>query len=175
MGRYSIRAAALAAAVLVAVCVPGARAASTSITGLTTGSTAVDRPGTRSRSYAVIAVDAAGNASAPTSPLSATVSGTTSRPRYTGVSLETGNDQSAGMKTKWPDAKVISLTLHWNQLEPSRGAFNWGKLDASLKDAAARHYKVILRILCGFNAPSWIYSDPQNRVTPAFIIPTDDG
>ena len=35
MGRYSIRAAALAAAVLVAVCAPGARAASTAVTGLT--------------------------------------------------------------------------------------------------------------------------------------------
>jgi hypothetical protein len=139
------------------------------------GTSAVDSPGTGSHSYTVIAVDAAGNASAPTSPVSATVSGSTSRPPYTGVSLETGNDQSAGMKTKWPDAKIISLTLHWNQLEPSRGAFDWGNLDASLKDAAARHYKVILRILCGFNAPSWIYSDAQNRVTPAYIIPTDDG
>src|SRR5262249_1206348 len=53
--------------------------------------------------------------------------------------------------------------------------FNWGNLDSSLKDAAARHYQVILRILCGFNAPSWIYSDAQNPVSHAYVIPTDDG
>jgi hypothetical protein len=141
-------------------------------TGLTFSDTSVSSAG--SYSYTIEAVDRAGNVSPASTPISLTVSqpGTTA---HTGVSVETGNDQSTGMKTKWPDAKIISITLHWNQLEPSRGSYNWGNLDASLKDAAARNYKVIVRILCGFNSPSWIYLDPQHPVRHAYIIPTDNG
>ena len=142
---------------------------------MTSGTTYTDTPVSGSHSYAVLAVDSAGNVSLQSTQVSATVGGLQGRQPYTGVSVETGNDQSIGMKTNWPDAKIISITLHWNQLEPSRGTFNWGNLDASLKDAAARHYQVILRILCGFNAPSWIYSDAQNPVSHAYVIPTDDG
>jgi len=142
----------------------------------TAATSMADTPQPGAHTYSVMAVDGVGNTSAASAPATATVADTTgSQPAYTGVSVETGNDQSTGMKTNWPDAKIISITLHWNQLEPSRGVFNWGNLDASLKDAAARHYQVILRILCGFNAPSWIYSDPQNPVAHAYVIPTDDG
>jgi hypothetical protein len=145
--------------------------------GSATTTTFTDAPPTGTHSYAVIAVDGAGNASQPTTAVSATIasSTTTLTSVPTGVSVVTGNDQSTGMKTKWPDAKIISITLHWNQLEPSRGTFDWGNLDTSLRDAAARHYKVIVRILCGYNAPTWIYDDPTNPVTPAYIIPTDTG
>jgi hypothetical protein len=146
----------------------------------TSDTTASDTPPAGSHDYTVVAVDAAGNTSDPSDPASVTIDGGTPPPpppdsTYTGVSVETGNDQSIGMKNKWTDAKIISLTLHWDQLEPSRGVYNWGNLDASLRDAAARHYKVIVRILCGFNAPVWIYNDPQNPVQHAYLIPTDDG
>ena len=137
-----------------------------------------DTPPAGSHSYTVVAVDAAGNVSKPSSAVSATVGtpGTTGGGAgATGVSLVTGNDQSAGMKTRWPDAKIISITLRWSQLEPSRGQFFWGNLDASLRDAAARHYQVIVRILAGCNTPSWAYTDPRNPVHSVYIIPTDDG
>jgi hypothetical protein len=139
------------------------------------GTEATDVPSVGSHSYAVVAVDGAGNDSQSSQAVSATIGLTGSGASATGVSVETGNDQSPGMKTKWPDAKIISMTLRWNQLEPSRGSYNWGNLDTSLRDASARNYKVIVRILCGFNAPVWIYSDPQNPVQHAYIIPTDDG
>jgi hypothetical protein len=139
------------------------------------GTGATDVPSVGSHSYTVVAVDGAGNDSQPSQAVSITIGLTGRGALATGVSVETGNDQSAGMKTKWSDAKIISITLRWNRLEPSRGSYNWGNLDTSLRDAGARNYKVIVRILCGFNAPVWMYSDHQNPVQHAYIIPTDDG
>jgi hypothetical protein len=134
-----------------------------------------DTPPAGSHSYTVVAVDAAGNVSKSSNDVRATVGAPGTTGGASGVSLVTGNDQSPGMKTKWPDAKIISVTLRWSQLEPSRGQFSWGNLDASLKDASARNYRVIVRILAGCNTPAWAYSDQQNRVSSVYIIPTDDG
>ena len=143
--------------------------------GSVSDTTFTDTPPAGTHSYTVVAVDAAGNESKPSAPASATTGEPGTTGGASGVSVETGNDQSAGMKTRWPDANIISVTLRWSQLEPSRGQFYWGNLDASLKDAAARHYRVIVRILAGFNTPSWVYTDPQNPVSSVYIIPTDDG
>jgi hypothetical protein len=144
--------------------------------GEVTTTSFTDSPGSGSHGYTVIAIDAAGNESKPSNAVNASIApagGSSGVP--TGVSLVTGNDQSAAMKTKWPEAKIISVTLRWSQLEPSRGTFDWGNLDASLRDAGARNYKVIVRILCGFNAPAWIYTDPNDPVRSAYVVPTDDG
>jgi hypothetical protein len=143
--------------------------------GSVSDTTFTDAPPAGSHSYAVVAVDAAGNDSKPSQAVTATVAELGTTGGASGVSLETGNDQSTGMKTRWPDAKIISITVRWSQLEPSRGQFYWGNLDASLKDAAARHYRVIVRILAGFNTPAWAYTDGQNRVSSVYVIPTDDG
>jgi hypothetical protein len=134
-----------------------------------------DTPPAGSHSYTVVAVDAAGNVSKPSQAVATKVGAPGATGGATGVSLVTGSDQSAALKTKWPDAKIISITLRWSQLEPSRGQFSWGNLDASLKDAAARHYRVIVRILAGCNTPSWAYTDPRNHVSSVYVIPTDDG
>jgi hypothetical protein len=143
--------------------------------GSVSDTTFTDTPPAGSHSYAVVAVDAAGNDSKPSQPVTATAAAPGTTGGASGVSLETGNDQSTGMKTRWPDAKIISVTVRWSQLEPSRGQFYWGNLDASLKDAAARHYRVIVRILAGFNTPAWVYTDGQNPVSSVYVIPTDDG
>ncbi|HYW29518.1 MAG TPA: hypothetical protein VE824_06905 [Gaiellales bacterium] len=143
--------------------------------GSVSDTTFTDTPPAGTYSYTVVAVDAAGNPSSPSRAVRATVTGHGTNGGASGVSLVTGNDQSSSMKSHWPDAKIISITVRWSQLEPSRGQFSWGNLDASLKDAAARHYRVIVRILAGFNTPAWAYTDPQNPVSSVYIIPTDDG
>jgi hypothetical protein len=134
--------------------------------------------------YVVRAEDGAGNMAASFSPEGRPAdAGEPSTPAppsppvdaYSGVAARLGNDYSVAMKTKYPSLKLVSVELHWDTFEPAEGVFEWGRLDESLRDARDRGYKLILRVLCGFRAPAWIYRDADNPVTPVDAIPTDDG
>jgi hypothetical protein len=108
--------------------------------------------------YRVIAVDGAGNASSPS--LLATAA-----PSFaTGVSDRLVDDTSADEKTRIPALSMISVMLFWNQVEPSAGVYNWGNLDTSLADARDRGYKLIVRVMCGADAPTWMANDPDHPV-----------
>ena len=108
--------------------------------------------------YRVIAVDGAGNTSPPSLPATATPS------FATGVSDRLVDDTSADEKTRIPALSMISVMLFWNQVEPSAGVYDWGNLDTSLADARDRHYKVIVRLMCGADAPTWMANDPDHPV-----------
>jgi fibronectin type 3 domain-containing protein len=108
--------------------------------------------------YRVVALDAAGNASSPS------LAATAAPPFGTGVSSRLVVDTSAPEKTKRPSLAMVSVMLFWNQVEPSLGVYDWGNLDASLADARDRNYKLIVRVMCGADAPTWMANDPDHPV-----------
>jgi fibronectin type 3 domain-containing protein len=117
-------------------------------------------------SYAVVAVDGAGNASAASTPLVVAHVAQV----YAGVSVRLGTDSSAGQR---PDLRMVSITLQWSRVEPSPGAYDWSRLDASLRDARANHYRVIVRLMAGAYAPAWLATDPAAPVARLSLIATD--
>ncbi len=134
-----------------------------SVAATVTGTTYSDQAGAGS-SYRVVALDAAGNTSAPSLPA---VAGAVFP---TGVADRLVTDVSADEKTQHPQLRLISVMLFWNQVEPSAGVFNWGNLDASLADARARGYRLIVRLMCGADAPLWMATDPTHRVSYLDLI-----
>jgi Beta-galactosidase len=109
--------------------------------------------------YSVVAIDRAGNTSPTSLPATAGVA------FPTGVSSRLVIDTSAAEKTQYPALPIVSVMLFWNQVEPSSGVYNWGNLDASLADARDRGYRLIVRIMCGADAPAWMASDPDHPVS----------
>jgi chitodextrinase len=110
--------------------------------------------------YAVQAVDGAGNSSAASPAVSVVYQpsggGGGSGP-YTGVSSRLTGTDVAGEKTRHPELRLVSILLRWRNVEAANDSFDWGTLDAALADARARDYRVIVRILCGADAPAWLY------------------
>ena len=82
-------------------------------------------------------------------------------------------DVSADEKTQHPQLPIVSVMLFWNRVEPSAGVFDWGNLDASLADARDRGYRLIVRLMCGADAPSWMASDPDHPVAFLDLLSTD--
>ena len=109
--------------------------------------------------YRVTALDGAGNASQPSLPATAGAA------FPTGVSSRLVIDTSAAEKTQYPALRIISVMLFWNQVETASGVFNWSNLDASLADARDRGYRLIVRIMCGADAPTWMANDPNHPVS----------
>jgi CubicO group peptidase (beta-lactamase class C family) len=65
----------------------------------------------------------------------------------------------------WPTVPIGSLRLWdnettWAQLEPSKGAFNWAKLDKAVATAKANGVNDILMVLAG--TPAWATDDPAS-------------
>jgi chitodextrinase len=117
--------------------------------------------------YRVVAIDAAGNASPPSLPATA------GAVFPTGVSSRLITDISADEKTQHPDLHIVSLMLYWDQVEPTAGVYNWGNLDASLADARDRGYRLIVRVMCGADAPAWMASDPDHPVAFLDLLSPD--
>jgi hypothetical protein len=62
-----------------------------------------------------------------------------------------------------PSVAGISLRLHWSDLEPSEGVYNWGYLDTEIARAEAAGKKVLLRVgTGGDNIPSWVMTAVRN-------------
>ena len=51
----------------------------------------------------------------------------------------------------------ISVRVHWKDLEPKEGAYDWRYIDEVLRIAKEHNGTVTLRVLGGFWAPAWIY------------------
>jgi fibronectin type 3 domain-containing protein len=109
--------------------------------------------------YRVEAVDGAGNASPPSLPATAGAA------FPTGVSSRLVIDSSVAEKTQYPSLPIVSVMLFWNQVEPSSGVYDWGNLDASLADARDRGYRLIVRIMGGADAPTWMAGDVDHPVS----------
>jgi fibronectin type 3 domain-containing protein len=117
--------------------------------------------------YRVVAVDVAGNTS------NASLSATARAPFPTGVSSRQVVDQSAPEKTAHPELAIVSVMLRWQKIQPDASTFDWSGLDASLADARDRHYKLIVRIMCGADAPPWLATDPDHPVQTLDLLSND--
>jgi hypothetical protein len=69
-----------------------------------------------------------------------------------------------------PYISYVALQIHWSDIEPAKGEFNWERLD-QVFDAAQKSGKYVhLYVFCGFWAPTWAI---QGAVTE--IFPVDYG
>lgn len=103
-----------------------------------------------------------------------------SLPQLTGIGLHEGAPLSDALTTAdkftlYPDVELFSLWVRWSTIQPtSRTDFTWpASLDASIDDAEAKGYKIVLRIACGGDTPAWVYTDPTNPVTSVNLIAND--
>jgi fibronectin type 3 domain-containing protein len=135
--------------------------------GTVTGTVFRDGGGGSGSVYAVRAVDAAGN----TSPWSSDT--TASAPFPAGVASRQVTDDSRPEYAAHPQLGVISVMLRWFQIQPDATTYNWGNLDASLADATANHYRVVIRIMCGGDAPQWMATTSDHPVPFLDLISTD--
>ena len=117
--------------------------------------------------YTVEAVDGANNISQPSLPADA------GNPFPTGVSSRQVVDQSAPEEAAHPELGIISIMLRWQVIQPDETTYDWSGLDASLADATAHGYKLIVRIMCGADAPDWMQTDPTNPVQFIDLLSTD--
>jgi len=63
--------------------------------------------------------------------------------------------------------------LRWKVIQPSAGVFNWGNLEASLAHARDNGYKLVIRVMCGADAPAWLATDPDNPVDMLDLLSTE--
>jgi Beta-galactosidase len=54
-----------------------------------------------------------------------------------------------------PYISGIAIQIHWSDIEPTEGTYNWSTLDAVVADAAANNKWVQFLIWPGFFTPSW--------------------
>jgi len=135
--------------------------------GTVPGTLFTDPAGSTGDVYDVRAIDGAGNAS----PWSLTA--TANAPFPTGVSSRQVSDDSTAAYTAHPQLAVISVMLRWFQVQPDANTYNWGNLDNDLADARQHGYKVVIRVMCGGDAPSWLANDPTHPVSFLDLISTD--
>jgi fibronectin type 3 domain-containing protein len=117
--------------------------------------------------YTVKAVDGAGNTSAPSLAVSA------GNPFATGIGARLSTDVSSTEYDKHPHLEIIGVMLRWKVIQPTADTTNWGNLDASLAHARDHNYKLIVRIMCGADAPSWLASDVAHPVEMLDLLSTD--
>jgi hypothetical protein len=55
-----------------------------------------------------------------------------------------------------PELALVSAMAPWRALEPTDDAFDWSQLDANVRDARDRGYRLIVRIMAGRAAPTWL-------------------
>ena len=89
-------------------------------------------------------------------------------------------DDSTAEYAAHPQLAVISVMLRWFQSQPDESTYDWGNLDASLADARNHGYRLVIRIMCGGDAPmraipkipksslhTRVYSFARSRANPA--------
>jgi hypothetical protein len=55
-----------------------------------------------------------------------------------------------------PQLELVSAMAPWRAIEPTDDAFDWSQLEANVTDARERGYRLILRVMAGRVAPSWL-------------------
>jgi hypothetical protein len=55
-----------------------------------------------------------------------------------------------------PELALVSVMAPWQALEPADDAFDWSRLDANVRDARDNGYRLIIRVMAGRSAPSWL-------------------
>ncbi len=56
-----------------------------------------------------------------------------------------------------PFVEGVSIRIHWDDIEPEEGRFDWSYLDNALHEVEKANKKAMVRILPGIHSPEWIY------------------
>lgn len=67
-----------------------------------------------------------------------------------------------------------SVWIPWSYQNPSRASYTYTNLDASINDAEANNYKIIIRVIAGGQSPAWIYTDGTNPVAKIHLYQAGD-
>jgi hypothetical protein len=59
-----------------------------------------------------------------------------------------------------PGVDGALIELEWKQLEPQRGTYDWGPLDALLSAVAGRHLRAEVSVAAGAGTPEWVCAPP---------------
>jgi FG-GAP-like repeat/Beta-galactosidase len=118
-----------------------------------------------------------GRGGGPTLPTSWSLSpsGAANVPR--GVfSLGTAGRPSSSTALSNPAVAGVSLRLHWSDLEPSEGVYNWSFFDVEIERAQAAGKKVLLRVgTGGDNMPSWVMTAVRSAGGRTFTFTDNAG
>ena len=68
-------------------------------------------------------------------------------------------------RTRFPYIKGYADRVHWRQLEPKPGVYDWSKIDVAIRDAAKGEYYYYFVLWTGPHSPEWIYENGVPRVT----------
>jgi len=81
-------------------------------------------------------------------------------PVYTGVTSRlhslTSITLTAREHADHPQLALVSAMVPWQALEPSDDSFDWSRLETDVLDARDNGYRLILRVMVGRAAPSWL-------------------
>ena len=55
-----------------------------------------------------------------------------------------------------PELELVSAMAPWRAIEPSDDVFDWSQLEVNVADARERGYRLILRVMAGRVAPTWL-------------------
>lgn len=65
-----------------------------------------------------------------------------------------------------PNISAVALQIHWSDIEPAEGKFDWDHLDALFASANSSHKWVQLLIFPGFFAPEWAKQGAETQMFP---------
>lgn len=90
-----------------------------------------------------------------------------------------GNSFSEAELTN-PNVTGLALRVHWEDIEPRRGVYDWSSLDANIQKAIAYNKKISIRVSAGQYTPGWVYEDgaeafnyTEDGVSKTMPIPWD--
>ncbi len=83
--------------------------------------------------------------------------------------LGTGNTEDKDLNSDAilnnPNIDGLSIRLHWDQIEPSEGNYDWSVFDDLIAKAKAAGKKAMLRVTAGAYTPGWVYAAGAQKVT----------
>jgi Beta-galactosidase len=93
------------------------------------------------------------------------------KPVPNGLGAVIKNDPSQPLDVKPftnPYISYVALQIHWSDIEPAKGKFNWERLDQFFDTAQKSEKYVHLYVYCGFFAPTWAI---QGATYKNFVVP----
>ncbi len=66
---------------------------------------------------------------------------------------------------KNPDLTTVTLFAYWSDLNPSKGQYNWERLDGELNRFVAAGKNIGISIAAGGKSPEWIYNEGVRHFT----------
>jgi Beta-galactosidase len=93
------------------------------------------------------------------------------KPVPSGLAAVIKNDPAQPLDVKPfanPYIRIVALQIHWRDIEPAPGKFNWDRLDQLFNVAHTSHKWVHLYVFSGFFSPAWAL---QGAEVDTFTVP----